>query len=70
MSSITSSLGNVNFYNNKKGMGMIIGKDDKLYFFHRSETEYESFQEGDQVSFLVKEGQVKGKLTAYNVKLV
>lgn len=67
---VSPHFGDVNFYNKKKGLGVIVGNDGRLFFFHKLEAQDRDFQEGDQVTFLVKEGQVRGKLTAYNVKIV
>lgn len=64
------SIGVVNFYNNKKRFGAIATVEGTLAVFHGKDLEGVKLSQGDTVSFLLREGQVEGTLTAYNIKLI
>ena len=52
-------LGNVKWFNEKKGFGFISGEDGQDYFLHFSKINKEGFKtvaEGEAVSFDVEEG--------------
>ncbi len=63
--------GIVKWFNNEKGFGFIEQDDGEDLFFHHSDINMEGFKsldEGDRVSFDIKEGE-KG-LAAENVTLI